>query len=341
MSDYPELRLLVTQAGLLHRQPIYFVLKMTSTAGLLAVSLGVLVLVDNFWIQLLNATFLAFVFTQIGMVGHDIGHNQVARSVRGSRALGLFSGNLLLGLSFTWWTHKHNQHHAHPNHHDRDPDVDVPAVAFSNRQAAEKRGISRLTVRFQAFLFFPMLMLEAIVLRSDSIRFLIRKRAKGSRLELLLIAVHFIWYLGLVFTHLPLYQAILFVSVHQALFGLYLGSVFAPNHKGMLMVDGTSQLDFVRLQVLTARNIKGGAITDFLFGGLNYQIEHHLFPRLPRNRLREAQRIVRPFCEAKSISYHETTIFGSYAETLRHLNRVGSALRGGSKREVEREDEVE
>ena len=82
-------------------------------------------------------------------------------------------------------------------------------------------------------------------------------------------------------------QALLFIVVHQALFGLYTGLVFAPNHKGMPILDSDSQLDFVRRQVLTSRDVNAHPLTDFWYGGLNYQIEHHLFPSMPRNKLKK------------------------------------------------------
>jgi fatty acid desaturase len=122
-------------------------------------------------------------------------------------------------------------------------------------------------------------------------------------------------------------QALLFIVVHQALFGLYMGLVFAPNHKGMQLLDDESQLDFVRRQVLTSRDVKGHAVTDFLYGGLNYQIEHHLFPSMPRNKLKEAQTIVRAFCEARSIPYRETGALQSNREILQYLHRVSAPLR--------------
>ena len=79
-------------------------------------------------------------------------------------------------------------------------------------------------------------------------------------------------------------QALVFIAVHQGLLGLYLGSVFAPNHKGMPILSKDDDSDFLRRQVLTARNVRGGRLTDLLLGGLNYQIEHHLFPSMPRPR---------------------------------------------------------
>jgi hypothetical protein len=76
-------------------------------------------------------------------------------------------------------------------------------------------------------------------------------------------------------------QALVFVVVHQGLFGLYLGCSFAPNHKGMPTLSDADQLDFLRRQVPTSRNVAGSRLVDWGLGGLNYQIEHHLFPNMP------------------------------------------------------------
>ena len=121
-----------------------------------------------------------------------------------------------------------------------------------------------------------------------------------------------------------------FLVVHQAVFGVYLGKTFAPNHKGMPHPDGTE--DFLRRQVLTARNVKAHPFTDFWYGGLNYQIEHHLFPTIPRNKLGEAQTIVKAFCHARSIPYHETGLLQSYRELLQHLHQVSAPLREETRR---------
>jgi fatty acid desaturase len=72
-------------------------------------------------------------------------------------------------------------------------------------------------------------------------------------------------------------------------------------HKGMPVLPPEARPDFLRRQVLTSRNISGDRLTSFLMGGLNYEIEHHLFPSMPRPNLRSAQRIVRPFCTANSV----------------------------------------
>jgi fatty acid desaturase len=106
-----------------------------------------------------------------------------------------------------------------------------------------------------------------------------------------------------------------------------MGCSFAPNHKGMPVLSAEESSDFLRRQVLTSRNIRGGPVVDFVFGGLNYQIEHHLFPSMPRPNLRRAQAIVHDFCERHGVAYRQTGVVTSYAEALRHLHAVGEPLR--------------
>ena len=103
-------------------------------------------------------------------------------------------------------------------------------------------------------------------------------------------------YLAVVFLVLSPVKAVVFILVQQGLFGLYLGCSFAPNHKGMPILAADDHTDFLRRQVLTSRNVRGSWLVDFALGGLNYQIEHHLFPSMPRPNLRRAQPIVREFC---------------------------------------------
>jgi hypothetical protein len=105
-----------------------------------------------------------------------------------------------------------------------------------------------------------------------------------------------------------------FLVVQQGLFGVYMGSSFAPNHKGMPVVGKDEKVDFLRRQVLISRNIRGSLLTDLALGGLNYQIEHHLFPSMPRPSLRQAQAPVQAFCAQRGIPYSETGLLASYAQ---------------------------
>src|SRR5918993_3820524 len=292
-NQYAELKRLIKQRGLLDQQPVYFAGKSLLTLGLLAVGLTLLLIVDNLWLQLLNAAYLAFVFVQISLIAHDFGHRQFSfHSSRKNEWLTLILGNLLLGISRQWWIDKHNDHHGHPNQLDVDPDVDIPLLAFEEEQALDKRGFARFVVKYQAALIFPLSLLQAISMLRSSIEFLVAKKAKSTLAEALTICAHFALYFGLLFWELEPLQALLFIAVHRGLFGTYMVSVFAPNHKAMPVLDRHSQLNFLHRQVLTSRNVIAHPITDFWYGGLNYQIEHHLFSSMAREKLREMQAIV-------------------------------------------------
>jgi fatty acid desaturase len=137
--------------------------------------------------------------------------------------------------------------------------------------------------------------------------------------EGLLIAVHAALYLTAVLWVLSPLKALAFVAVQQGLFSLYLGCSFAPNHKGMPIIEGDTEMSFARRQVITARNVTGGRFTTLMLGGLNYQIEHHLFPTMPRPNLARAQSIIRAFCIESDLGYCEDSLIGSYRQAVRHL----------------------
>ena len=331
-NRYAQLKRLIKQNGLLDPQPAYYAGKTALTLGLLAVGLTLLFVIGDSWLQLLNAVYLAFVFVQISLLAHDFGHRQFSfRSPRKNDWLTLVFGNLLLGVSRQWWIDKHNEHHGHPNQMDVDPDVDIPLLAFEEDQALGKRGLAGFVVKHQAALIFPLSLLQAISMLRSSIAFLVAKKARSTLVEAVTICAHLALYFALLFSVLEPLQALLFVAVHRGLFGTYLVSIFAPNHKAMPLLDRDSKVDFLRRQVLTSRNVVAHPITDFWYGGLNYQIEHHLFPRLPRNKLREAQPIIRSFCREHCIAYHETGVLQSYKEILQHLHAIGAPLRKSRK----------
>jgi fatty acid desaturase len=334
-SEYAELSRQIKQAGLLERRPAYYVWKIAVTIAMLAAGWTAFALIGNSWWQLVVAIFLAAVFTQIGFLGHDAGHRQMFGTRRASYVAGILLGNLGIGLSFGWWVGKHNRHHAHPNQEGADPDIDISVLAFSSARARASRGAARLVFRWQAYLFFPMLLLEAVSLHVAAVKALSRRAARGRWWERVLITIHAVGYLTAVFLVLSPVKAVAFMIVQQGLFGLYLGCSFAPNHKGMPVLDEDDRSDFLRRQVLTSRNVRGGWLTDFALGGLNYQIEHHLFPSMPRPNLARAQPIVEEFCRERGISYCESSLTGSYIQGLRYLNAVGRSARRGTPPEAE------
>jgi fatty acid desaturase len=331
-SDYSELSRQVKEAGLLRRRPGYYTWSITLTTLALLAGWAAFVLIGNSWWTLAVAVFLAVMFTQVGFLGHDAGHRQIFASRRASYVTGLLLGNLGIGLSYGWWVAKHSRHHANPNTEGEDPDIATGALAFTSAQVASSSAMARRVYRCQAYLFFPMLLLEALHLHVASLRALARPTA-GARyrgLEITLLVAHIAAYLTVVLLVLGPVKAIAFIAIQQGLFGLYLGCSFAPNHKGMRVLSAAEKLDYLRRQVLTSRNVRGGVLTDFALGGLNYQIEHHLFPSMPRPSLRRSQPLIRAFCEQHGVTYSQTGLPDSFAQVLRHLNRVGMSSATGS-----------
>ncbi len=326
-NDYAELKQRVLIAGLLEKQPRAALIAILINFALLALCFAIFAWFRNPWIVVLNAVFLSFISGQFGFILHEAGHRQMFQHAWQNLVVGLLHANLLLGVSYGYWVRKHNQHHAHPNHVDLDPDVDIPVVAFSPEQALEKRGLARLIVKYQAFLFLPLLLLQGTSMQLQALSTLIKNPPRHRWLELSLIAGHWLLYLGLPLYFLGPLATVLIVVVRQGLTGFYLASVFAPNHKGMPLVDEHTELDFLRMQVLTSRNIKAAPFTDLWYGGLNYQIEHHLFPTVPRNNLRQLQAIIKAFCAEHDIDYYETSILTSYREILHYLHEVSAPLR--------------
>jgi fatty acid desaturase len=326
-SEYTQLSRQIKEAGLLDRRRGWYATRIGLNLALLAAGAAAFAILGDSWWQLATAAYLAVVFTQIAFVGHDAGHRQIFRSRRANDLVGLLHATLLVGISFGWWVPKHNAHHSNPNHEDLDPDISITAVAFTADQASSRRGLVRLLARYQAWLFFPLLLLEAAHLHLASIKSILRGSGRANLIEGLLLVAHVAGYVTALVLVLSPLQAVAFVVVQQGLFGLYLGCSFAPNHKGMPTLTEADALDFVRRQVLTSRNVRGSWRVDWLLGGLNYQIEHHLFPNMPRPNLRHAQPLVRAFCREHGLDYTEASLFGSYAEAIRHLHAVGAPLR--------------
>jgi fatty acid desaturase len=323
--DYAELRRKVENANLYAKQPMFYLFAGTVALGTYAGSLALVFLADSLWLSALAGLIQAFASVHLGFLTHDAGHRQVFRRSLHNDILGTFTG-FLLGIGLHWWIDKHNRHHALPNVLGEDPDINLGILAFSNQQAKAYRGLFRFLTRFQVYTFLPLLALEGLGMKAASLQWLVMQRKRGRWLELSLVLVHHVLLIGFLgyFSGWP--STVVFLVFQHLGAGLYFSAVFAPNHKGQPVFDEEPDLDFITLQLATARNIRNSHHLDFLYGGQNFQIEHHLFPSMPRCNLPRASRLVRPFCESRQLRYHETGLLGSMAEILRHLNQVSGSM---------------
>jgi fatty acid desaturase len=289
----------------------------------------VFVWIGNSWWQMFTAAAFALILTQTAFLGHDAAHRQIFKSGKWNEWVSMVLADLMVGISYGWWQHKHTRHHGNPNKEGADPDIDFPPLALTPVQARSRRTeLTRWLTLHQGWLFFPMLPLEGFALHMSGIRRLASREPIARRwVELSFMTARLGGYLALVFLVLSPDKALVFLAIQIGLFGMYMGASFAPNHKGMPIVPKDARLDFLRRQVLMSRNIRGSVMLDVAMGGLNYQIEHHLFPSMPRPHLRRAQPIIEAYCSEHDVLYTSTTLMHSYGIVVTYLNRVGMGAR--------------
>jgi len=331
-SSYTELAQLVRESGLLDRRRGWYWRRL----GVAALAIGGLVLtvvlVGNSWWQLALAAGLGAVLAQVGFLGHDAAHRQIFASPAWNDWTARILSGAVVGLSYGWWQDKHTRHHAAPNQLGRDPDISPGLLAFTPEMAADRTGVFAWLTRHQGWLLLPMLTLQGLSLHVDAVRELWRRTGSRRRDRHRLLEAALIWLrigglVAFLVLLLPMGKAAAFVGVYLAVFGVLLGGSFVPNHTGMPIVPKDAKLDFLHRQVLTSRNVRGNVFLDAAMGGLNHQIEHHLFPSMPRPHLRRVRPLVRDYCARRGIPYTELGLLASYGVVVRHLNTVGLRAR--------------
>lgn len=323
-SDYSELAATIKKMGLMKRRPGWYLARcLILLAAYVGGFTALFALGSSPW-QLLVAAYFAVLFTQTAFLAHDGAHKQIFVSGTRNEWFSRVVGNLLVGLSYGWWMNKHSRHHANPNKMGKDGDIKPGAIVFTTEDAVQHYGWRAAVMSKQHWFFFPILTLAGADLHVNAVKAVLGgEPVKARAVEATLLAVRLIGFPALVMVAAGPLMGLAFMVVQVALFGIYMGGSFAPNHKGMAILPKDFSIDFLRRQTLTSRNISGGPIVATGMGGLNFQIEHHLFPSMPSINLRRARPVVRAFCQERDVRYTETTLVESYRIVLRYLQRVG------------------
>lgn len=307
--DFRALREDVTREGLFDARKGFYAMKTAWVLGLAFVGAGVR-LWDAGWLATFaSALCVALAWQQGGWLAHELLHHAVFPKRRDGRLAGVALGSVVLGYSADWWNEKHNTHHALPNVHEADPDIDVfPALAFTTRDFKRIRyGWQRWAIRQQWWTVFPIVSLARVNWSAQGLLWSItRKGIPYRRYEIAGQLLHHAWVLALAFYAAPsLGNALAWLALANLLSGLFIGSVFIVGHNGrpVLVQDGAP--DFWTLQVVTTRNVRAGALSRWFFGGLEMQTEHHLFPTLPRHAHAAVKSRVEALCAKHGIDYCE------------------------------------
>jgi fatty acid desaturase/predicted heme/steroid binding protein len=325
-EGYRDLRNRLIAMGMFNANPLYYVYKVLSTLSIWAVAVYCAVKSDSFWVHMLGALLMGLFWQQSGWLAHDFIHHQVFKNRFLGDLSGIFIGNVWQGFSLQWWKTKHNTHHAVPNLHessplasDGDPDIDtMPLLAWSKRMArgAKDSAFGRFMIRHQAWFYFPLLLGARLAWNHQSWLFCFggdgkwvtknaeidMKKNKHIRLEQIGISIHYAWLLY-VLSCMPLLDAVLYFFIAQTSCGLFLAFVFGLGHNGMAVYPADERPDFWKLQVSTTRNVTSNWFSDWFCGGLQYQVDHHLFPSLPRHNLGKVHKLVHQFCIDYNVRY--------------------------------------
>ncbi len=322
-NAYARLRKNVLKQGILDRD--YFYYSKLFVLVIIGLSLGLyfLIVSQSFVSIFVSGLFFTFFAMQITGIFHDAGHRAIFKSTRNNDITGYFCC-AILAYTYRKWRVNHNKHHANPNEEEMDPDIERPMFSFNKKQLKAKKSLWYFLSKKQVFFYYPIGTLTGIYSQIANVIYFIRESEKTSFWEkAVYVAGIIFWIFGPILTFGAAKAFIIYFTVYP-LFGLYLFNVFAPNHKGMPQIKKGQKISFLEQQLVTARNIKGGFFTDIILLGLNYQIEHHLFPDCPRNKLKLLTVHVKALCRETGLEYTETNLIESNRIILRELDNVAS-----------------
>lgn len=321
IRDVQQLRNEVYSLRLFDSSKLFYAYKIMSNVSICVTSAALaLYAPTNPFVILIAAVLMGLFWQQCGWLAHDFLHHQVFNFRPLNNAFGILIGNIFQGFSVSWWKNKHNHHHAVPNVTDApsggDPDIATTPILFWSEKLIEQENLEefpRWMLRNQAILYWPIMCMARSSWLLQSMTYHIQKRNPYFTptwlfySELGGLAIHHFLYFTLLYKIgvSSIVNAILFQVVAQSMGGLFLSCVFTVGHNAMdvLTEKEMRQVDFVRLQARTTRNVTPHWFTDWFCGGLNYQVEHHIFPSIPRHNLPTVAKMFRQFCHKHSVPY--------------------------------------
>lgn len=274
----------------------------------------------------IGAVFLipiaAVLSTSISMMGHEGSHKSFSKSPTRNAILTYLTFPLFGGLGSLYWHNKHDRlHHGHPNVESVDPDI-KPFPFASSRGDHDKCGPKTRWFQrsFQRYLFWPMSTLMALGMRRSSLLYLARypnKRDRKWRIEVACMIVHYTCWMVI---PTIVWGPLVGIGVYSAIWGLvgvFLALVFAPAHMGLPIVTEQNH-DWIH-QLETTRNLQLPRVVSFFFIGLDYQVEHHLFPKIPHANLPRAAQITADWCKRHGVIYQTMPYLEALADAARFM----------------------
>ncbi|KAM1012833.1 hypothetical protein ACFX2C_043035 [Malus domestica] len=340
-KDYRKLVNEFTKMGLFENggHSVHFYLFLV--AMLFTLSIYGVLCSDSGWVHLGSGVLMGFLWIQSGWLGHDSGHYQIIRSKKVNRFAQILTGNCLAGISIAWWKRNHNAHHISVNSLEFDPDLQhMPFFAVNSKLFSSLASyyydrkmnfdaFTRFMVSYQHWSFYPVMCLARINLFAQSFLLLSSKRlrVKNRIQEIFGLLVFWIWY-PLLVSYLPNWgERVMFVVASFSVTGIQ-HVQFCLNHFSSSVYVGTpAGNDWCENQTNGSLNIVCHPWMDWFHGGLQFQIEHHLFPRLPRGNLRKVASLVKELCKKHKLLYTSVSFYKANELTVGTLRKAALQAR--------------
>jgi fatty acid desaturase len=274
--------------------------------------------------QIASYAALSFVLTQFAFLGHDAGHGTLHAKPALNRMFGQFCMTVVTGLAFDEWIDRHRAHHRFCQIDGQDPDMDVAhLVALTPEAFAKKGGVGRFFLQFQHLFIWALSLFFGHSQRHLS-HLGVLKDLRRYRLDAVILALHFSLWFGLpcFLLDVPFSVAALSYVIPLFILGPHFAAIFWVNHIGMPLIKNADEFSFFEHQYTTSRSISNPSKLNWFFGGLNFQIEHHLFPQVPSHKLAFVQRIVKQHALKHRLTYHEQTWPQAIRDIAKHLHVI-------------------
>ncbi|KAG1451758.1 hypothetical protein G6F56_007998 [Rhizopus delemar] len=338
-----QLRDQLKKEGYFHSSKLFYAYKVLSTLAICIAGLSLLYAYGrtSTLAVVASAITVGIFWQQCGWLAHDFGHHQCFEDRTWNDVLVVFLGNFCQGFSLSWWKNKHNTHHASTNVHGQDPDIDTAPVLLWDEYASAayyasldqeptmvSRFLAEQVLPHQTRYFFFILAFARLSWALQSLSYSFKKESinKSRQLNLferVCIVGHWALFAFCIYSWCSnVYHMVLFFLVSQATTGYTLALVFALNHNGMPVIteEKAESMEFFEIQVITGRDVTLSPLGDWFMGGLNYQIEHHVFPNMPRHNLPTVKPMVKSLCQKYDINYHDTGFLKGTLEVLQTLD---------------------
>ena len=322
---------------------LYYSFKVASSVAILGMALAAVVALNGMSGAVMGGVLLALSWQQCAWLAHDFLHHQVFTNRVYNNLAGLVIGNVWLGFSTSWWKMKHNHHHASTNvvhtQAGGDPDIlTMPLLLWSEKiiegDSEDIKDLPRFMVRHQKFFYLPLVAVVRISWLLQSLLFLfepVHKYVGGLAMkitETITLVIHNIAMIYITSLLETTASRAVFLLVCQSFGSLFLAVVVLVGHNAMELFtsEEMKDTDFIRLQVRSTRNITPTVFNMWFSGGLVYQVEHHVWPTLPRHSLPMASKILKQFCAKYNIPYAVEGLIKANLAVYKALSEVGKGF---------------